>query len=385
MSHPPPTIEAVSDLQARQPPRGDDPDPVYRTIVQAELDDHDAADLDDGEPGEWLEGLRAVGLPVRTPREPSAATRVLVERSWAPATLAAYESAWANFAAWCWATRRVEALEATEVDVADYLAYHVQAGLSAAYMSRNLAGITHGFEITGQPSPTRHPLVTRTLAGARRQVGTAPKQAAPIRLDELRKLVAGLAIVSNRPPNHPIVRRDRALLLLGWAAALRASELVGLDVEDLTFTGDADRGTGGLLIKLNRSKTDQEARGRSIAVPYSTHIGSCPARATQLLARERRTGPLFRHIDRHGHLKGRLSPDAVSTIVQRHIIDVLGDDPGLYSGHSLRAGFVTEMRARGIPPHLIMRQTGHRDARMLTTYDRPTDLFNEPPLAGEWW
>lgn len=346
-------------------------------------DPDDVGDNDDlDEPGEWLEGLRAAGLPVRAPREPSAATRELVQRSWAPATLRAYESAWANFAAWCWATRRVEALEATEVDVADYLAYHVQAGLSAAYMSRNLAGITHGFEISSRPSPTRHPLVKRTLAGARRQVGTAPKQAAPLRLDELRKIVAAMAIVNNRAPGHPIVRRDRALLLIGWAGALRASELVGLHVDDITFTGDVVDGSGGAIVRLTRSKTDQQARGRSVAIPYSTHIGSCPARAVQLLARERRTGPLFRHIDRHGHLKGRLSADTVSTIVQRHVTSILGHDPGLYSGHSLRAGFVTEMRARQVPPHLIMRQTGHRDARMLTTYDRPTDLFNEPPLAA---
>ncbi len=104
-----------------------------------------------------------------------------------------------------------------------------------------------------------------------------------------------------------------------------------------------------------------------------------------LIARERRTGPLFRSIDRHGRTGGRLSADAVSLIVRRHVGAVLGVDPGLYSGHSLRAGFVTEMRALGVPAHLIMRQTGHTDPRMLTTYDRPGDLFTEPPLAGEWW
>ena len=56
-----------------------------------------------------------------------------------------------------------------------------------------------------------------------------------------------------------------------------------------------------------------------------------------------------------------------------------------YTGHSLRAGFVTEARRRGVPDHVIARHTRHKDLRMLTVYDRPVDLFNDPALAGEWW
>ena len=101
-----------------------------------------------------------------------------------------------------------------------------------------------------------------------------------------------MAIVSNRPPNDPMIRRDRALLLLGWAGAMRASDLVALNVEDLTFAGDPDRGDGGMLLRLHQSETDQEQRGASIAVTYSQRIGSCPVRSTMLLARDYRTGPL---------------------------------------------------------------------------------------------
>ena len=55
--------------------------------------------------------------------------------------------------------------------------------------------------------------------------------------------------------------RDRALLLIGFSGALRRAELVGLDVEDIHFTD------GGVLLHLDRSKTDQEAKGREIAIP----------------------------------------------------------------------------------------------------------------------
>jgi integrase len=311
--------------------------------------------------------------------------RQLVDESWAASTLDAYEGAWARFAAWCHAIRHLDdPLDADEDDLAEYVAYHVRSGLTPAYLARNLAGITHAYELTGRTSPTRHPLVRRAVAGARRHQGTARRQAAPLRLDELRRIVTAMAIVTNRPPNDPVLRRDRALLLTGWAAARRAGELVALDVDDLTFTGDPDRGVGGgVLIRIRRSKTDQEQHGTNVAIPYSAHIGSCPVRHLMLIACERRTGPLFRSIDRHGRVGGRLSADAVSRIVRRHVSAVLGVDPGLYSGHSLRAGFVTEMRTQGVPAHLIMRQTGHTDPRMLTTYDRTADLFNQPALAGD--
>ena len=348
---------------------------------------------DEGLDGDWLDGLRAAGLPVRSDSGPqpatthvSAAPAALVGESWAPSTRTAYEQSWARFAGWCDATRRLDAWDANENDLADYVAYHVQSGLSPAYLARNLAAITSVFELAGRPSPARHPLVTRAAAGARRVRGTAQRQAEPLRLAELRSIVNGMAIVSNRPPNDPMIRRDRALLLLGWAAAMRASDLVALNVEDLAFTGDPDRGDGGMLLRLHRSKTDQEQRGASIAVTYSQRIGSCPVRSTMLLTREYRTGPLFRRIDRHGRIGGRLSADAVTDIVQRHVANVLTSvDPALFSSHSLRAGFVTELRAQRVAPHLIQRQTRHKDLRTLSSYDRPGNLFDEPALAGEWW
>lgn len=67
--------------------------------------------------------------------------------------------------------------------------------------------------------------------------------------------------------------RDRALLLLGFAGAFRRSELVGLDVADLTFT------SAGLVVRLRRSKTDQEGQGRPVGIPYGAQPDTCPVRA----------------------------------------------------------------------------------------------------------
>jgi integrase len=67
--------------------------------------------------------------------------------------------------------------------------------------------------------------------------------------------------------------RDRALLLMGFAGALRRSELVGLDVEDVVETN------GGLTVRIRRSKTDQEGGGRSVGVPYGSNPATCPVRS----------------------------------------------------------------------------------------------------------
>ena len=100
------------------------------------------------------------------------------------------------------------------------------------------------------------------------------------------------------------------------------------------------------------------------------------------LARARRTGPLFTAIDRHGNEPRQRGSEPDRQTVRR---GGPADDPTDYSAHSLRAGFVTEARARRVPDAVIARHTRHKDLRMLGIYDRSADLFNDPALAGEWW
>ena len=54
--------------------------------------------------------------------------------------------------------------------------------------------------------------------------------------------------------------RDTALVLLGFAAALRRCELVALGVEDLQW------GRSALMLLIRRSKTDQFAQGQVVHV-----------------------------------------------------------------------------------------------------------------------
>jgi site-specific recombinase XerC len=72
--------------------------------------------------------------------------------------------------------------------------------------------------------------------------------------------------------DDPADLRDRALLLIGFAAALRLSELAALNVDDIEQTRD------GLVVTLCRGKMDQEAAGRRVGVPYGSRTATCPVR-----------------------------------------------------------------------------------------------------------
>jgi integrase len=171
--------------------------------------------------------------------------------------------------------------------------------------------------------------------------------------------------------------RDRALLLLGWAGAFRRSALVGLDVPDLLV--DAE----GLAVTIRRDKTDPEARGRVLAIPFSSSADVCPVRSIRawLDASGVSEGPIFRAVARHGRVgAARLSDRAVALVVQRAAASI-GLDAATFAGHSLRAGFATSA-ARSKADTNIMRQTGHRSRAMRDRYVRAAQLWIDNPTAG---
>jgi len=178
-------------------------------------------------------------------------------------------------------------------------------------------------------------------------------------------------------PDRLLGLRDRALLLLGFSGAFRRSELVALDVEDLEFTGD------GLVVTQRRGKTDQEGVGRKIGIPFGGNPDTCPVRAVRkwLDAAAVMSGPVFRSVNRHGHVQpGRLSDKAVAIVVKRHA-PAAGLDPLRYAGHSLRAGLATAAAAAGASERSIMNQTGHRSVPMVRKYIRDGQLFRENAAA----
>jgi len=170
--------------------------------------------------------------------------------------------------------------------------------------------------------------------------------------------------------------RDRAIILLGFAAALRRSELVALDLADLAFVKE------GLLVTVERSKTDQEGVGRKIAVPYG-RTTACAVRAIQHWVQHAgiTEGPIFRSIQKGGRIQAsRLNDQSVALIVKRYAGSI-GLPAGNMAGHSLRAGLVTSAAQAGASTPKILQQTGHRSVQMVNRYIRDAGLF-ENNAAG---
>ena len=183
------------------------------------------------------------------------------------------------------------------------------------------------------------------------------------------------------------------MLLLGFAAALRRSELVGLALGDVEVVPQR-----GLRLLVRRSKTDQRGAGQAIAVwANPEEPGLCPAQALQAWLGFRqgagdRTGgasdaalPLFVRLSKAGKLApAGLSDKAVWRLVKQATRDAGLANPEGYSGHSLRAGLATAAGEAGADLAAVMRQTRHRSAEVALGYLRPAELWRNNASQKVW-
>lgn len=299
------------------------------------------------------------------PADLAADAAALAEGSRSASTRRTYDREWRGFVAWC-ASHGRSPLPATPETVGGFVAdqskRRAPAGVDLA-----LAAVAFAHKVHGLEAPTRHAAVRAVREGARRARGTAQRQVEPITVDVLERLIAEL------DPGSLAGARDRALLLLGFAAALRRSELVALEVEDLRPAH------GGLEVRVRRSKTDQAGAGRTIAVPRARRAGLCPVAALEawLSASGIAEGPVFRSIDRHGNIAGAALSDRAVALVVKRVAEHAGLDSSSLSGHSLRAGLATSAALAGVEERVIAQTTGHRSSAVLRRYIRGAEIWRQ--------
>lgn len=279
----------------------------------------------------------------------------------------AYVGDYENFRRWC---RRhdLSALPASPRTVVLYATW-CSHRYKVSTIERRAASIAHAHTAAGHASPTTHGAVKAVLRGIRRANGTAQTQKTALLVHDLRQVV--LHVDATRL----IGLRDRALLLLGFASALRRSELVGLDVDDLGFERN------GVVLTVRRSKTDQEARGAEVAVGRGKDSRTCPVRAVTawLRAAGVTSGPLFRGMRAGDRVRQtRLTARMVAVIVQRRAA-AAGFDPTYFGGHSLRAGFATSAAQAGRNERSIMRQMRHTSVTVARRYIRQASRWADHP------
>ena len=286
------------------------------------------------------------------------AVAAYVRASLADNTRRAYLSDLAHFESWggC--------IPASAETVARYLAAHAGT-LRIATLVRRITSISRAHQTRGATNPTRSELIRTTLRGIKRTRRCIQQQSKPLLLEDL-------LLVLDAMGDGPKDVRDRALLLIGFAGALRRSELVSLDVADI------DHVRRGVTLNLRRSKTDQDGQGHTIAIPYG-RTRWCPVGAlgAWLQVSGISDGAIFRPVDRHGRVhRGRLSGEAVSIVVRERVA-AAGLDPTGYSGHSLRAGFATSAAQAGVSAWRIKAQTRHASDAMLARYVHDGELFDD--------
>ncbi len=285
-------------------------------------------------------------------------------------TLRAYRTDWQDFCAWCGA-HDFPALPAAAETVALYLTDRA-ATLKTSSLARRLTTINRAHQAAGQPSPAtmQNAIVSEVWKGIKRKKGIAQHGKKPFLTPDVRRIIAEL-------PRDLRGVRDRALLLAGFAGGFRRSELAALQVADLETTAD------GIVVRLGKSKTDQEGQGRPVALPYGSDPETCPVRALRAWLEQAgiATGPLFRAIGRGGQVSDRaLHADSVGYLVKR-AAGRAGLEALDYAGHSLRAGLATQAAMNGASELAIMKQTGHRSLATVRKYIREGTLFRDNAAA----
>jgi integrase len=262
-------------------------------------------------------------------------------------TRIAYMRDWAAFARWC-RLRGAAPLPPSPELIGLYITgLAAPSGktraLSVASIERRLAGLSWGYAQRGLRLDRRERHIASVLAGIRRRHARPLVQKEAIGPDELRAMLATLG--------HDLRGlRNRAMLLVGFAGALRRSELVGLDrAKDDTLDGSGwvEILEAGALVTL-RGKTGW----REIEIARGSSAATCPVQALErwLAFAKIEVGPLFTAVNRDGSraLDRRLNDRHVARLVQRTAL-AAGLRPelpeaerrALFGGHSLRAGLAS--------------------------------------------
>ena len=279
---------------------------------------------------------------------------------------------------WCDSVE-LRALPAEPDTVSMFIAAESRRRLAVSAIERRVAAIAYYHRTADLPSAHATQRVRDTLAGIRRR----RKKDKPVRktpaVDSIVK-----SMVDTLDTESAAGLRDRALLVLGFAGALRRSELVALDVEDLPI-----RPSLGLTLTVRASKTDQSGRGQTLAVlavssPSGKHSRYCPVAAMDAWLRfaEIGSGALFRSLRKGDRVTADwLSDKGVARIVKQ-AARAAGHEDADFSGRSLRRGFLTSAGRSRADLFKMMAQSRHKSIDMVRVYVDEGDAFERHAGSG---
>lgn len=260
---------------------------------------------------------------------------------------------------------RLRYLEGLGLGVPPLPARH-QPGLGRGTLTVAVAAVTQAWATMGHQAPSDHAPWRQWLRGLRRRLRQELDRKGPLLRSDLQLILHAVEECPN-----PLTRaRDRALILIGWSAALRAGELGAMKISDIVERH------GQWFLTVASSKTDQMGAGSSIPLYPAREPGLDPLHAWQRWLRESglHEGPAFPSISRSGTFgrKG-LSKQAIGDMIKRY-----SPKRGI-SGHSLRIGYITQAKMDGHENWRVRLITRHRSDHMVDAYTRPDHAYREGP------
>lgn len=323
----------------------------------------------------------------------------------------AYQNAWNDFLDFC-EQEGDQPLPAAPETVAFYLGHLAvkpdpgsgeagEDGLAVSTIEVRLHAISYFHSEAGAGDPTKDRKVKKVMRGIRRRKKDG-EGASPLLATQIRKIIDALpkkkeVYIENKldrvegTPSDPLtsgekrhlnllIRRNRAIILLGFAGAFRRSEIAGLRYEDVEHYPEQ-----GLRVTIPKSKTDQTGTGQTVHIQklegdYDPVEAFLKWKAS---AEDLGSGPVFRGVTRGGNLRtSSIAGEAINRIVKEGI-DLAGiPDPEAYSAHSLRAGHATQATLNGVPAESTMNTTRHESRNQFAGYVRNDEEAFQSSTSG---
>jgi integrase len=260
-------------------------------------------------------------------------------------------------------------LPATADSVARYLAEYAET-LAISTLRQRLAALAKWHTEQGFPDPTKAPIVRQTIRGIRALHPVQEKQAKPLLLTELEGVVASLdsAIAAARRDGDRGTQlrnlRDKSLLLLGFWRGFRSDELSRIRVEHVQATAGE-----GISCYLGSTKGDRQNLGTTFKAPALSRLCPVDAYLDWIGAAQLDSGPVYRRVDRWGHVgEGELHIDSIAPLLRTILRNGGLRSADLYSGHSLRRGFANWAASNGWDVKSLMEYVGWRDMKSALAY-----------------
>lgn len=292
-----------------------------------------------------------------------AATRDNTRQSYQSA-IRHFEAEWGGF------------LPATADSVARYLADHAET-LSINTLRQRLAALAQWHIDQGFPDPTKAPVVRKVFRGIQALHPAQEKRAKPLQLDQLEQIAQWLDAAidtarANRDRSAELRHlRNKALVLLGFWRGFRGDELTRLLVEHIAAAPGE-----GMTCYFPQTKGDRQYRGTSFKAPALSRLCPVDAYVAWKEAAQLTAGPVFRAVDRWGHVSDAgLHTDSLAPLLRTILTDAGIASADLYSGHSLRRGFANWATSNGWDLKTLMEYVGWKSVQSAMRYVEAADPF----------